>query len=79
MRWFDSITNSMDMSLSKLSEIVKDREDWCAAMGLQRVNLVTEQQMSISRPDSPKICIPVIFTSLFNRRLQFNMFKSELF
>ena len=55
MRWFDSITNSMDMSLSKLSEIVKDREDWCAAMGLQRVNLVTEQQMSISRPDSPKI------------------------
>ena len=49
MRWLDGITDSMDMSLSKLREIVKDREARRAAvLGSQRVghNLATERQQT---------------------------------
>ena len=46
MRLLDSITDSMDMNLSKLQEIVTGREAWSAAVHGVAHNLVTEQQQS---------------------------------
>ena len=52
MRRLDSIIYSMDMSLSKLQKIVKDREAWCAA-----VHGVAKSQTQLNKNNNFRICI----------------------
>ena len=62
MRWLDGITDSMDMSLSKIQELVTDREDWSAA-----VHGVTKSQTR--RSDGTELKLKLIVTVLYSKTL----------
>ena len=57
MRWLDSITDSMDMTLSKLQEVVKDREAWCVVVhGVTKIETQFSDRTTTKANNKQRIC-----------------------
>ena len=70
MRWSNSITDSMDMDLSELQEIVKDREAWCAVVHGVAPSDMTEQQRTCLKQLMSRLSCSTISPDSENQSLE---------